>query len=37
MKTICELSELDTIVTDSRFDDESMAAIEETGTQIIRA
>ena len=37
MKTICELTELDTIVTDSRFDNESMATLEESGTQVIRA
>ena len=37
MKTICQLDELDTIITDSRFHDENITAIEEAGGQLIRA
>lgn len=37
MKTICALDELDTIITDGRFDEESMAAIKAAGGNIVRA
>ena len=35
MKTICQLDDLDCIITDSKFDDESLAAIREIGGNII--
>lgn len=37
MKTICPLSELDMIVTDSRFSEESIAAIRAAGCNIMQA
>ncbi|PJE78590.1 Glucitol operon repressor [invertebrate metagenome] len=37
MKTICQLNELDTIITDSKFDDQNIQAITEMGGNIITA
>ena len=35
MKTICKLEDLDCIITDSKFDEENMAAIREIGGNIV--
>ena len=35
MKTICKLEDLDCIITDSKFDEENMAAIRESGGNIV--